>query len=161
MLFQGQSITAVPTARSSGNPNVQQLPLGELAISEVLPRYAAPLLPLAWSALVLAGDALGAERPLDARHAGRVGLGVGLLAAPLALTDLRLSQAVSALLNLGAGLLAHYDAILVVPAAAYLQISNIKSQIRVKNMSKILLIIATAKRIQWHLIIPIKSNYAQ
>jgi diguanylate cyclase (GGDEF)-like protein/PAS domain S-box-containing protein len=33
-------------------------------------------------------------------------LGVGLLAAPLALTDLRLSQAVSALLNLGAGLLA-------------------------------------------------------
>lgn len=48
MLFQGQSIAAVPTARTYGNPNVLQLPLGELAVSEVLPRYAA----LTWSGQV-------------------------------------------------------------------------------------------------------------
>lgn len=48
MLFQGQVEQAVTALRSSGTPNIQQLQLGELAVSEVLPRYGA----LAWSGLV-------------------------------------------------------------------------------------------------------------
>lgn len=48
MLFQGSVEQAVTSVRSSGSPNVQQLQLGELAVSEVLPRYAA----LTWSGLV-------------------------------------------------------------------------------------------------------------
>lgn len=45
MLLQGQVAQSVPTARATGNPNALQLQLGDLAVSEVLPRYAA----LAWS----------------------------------------------------------------------------------------------------------------
>jgi hypothetical protein len=41
MLFQGQIANAVPAARQTGQPNAAQLWLGELAVSEVLPRYAA------------------------------------------------------------------------------------------------------------------------
>lgn len=41
MLFQGQYVPRVPTSRASGNPNVEQLWLGELGISEVMPRYSA------------------------------------------------------------------------------------------------------------------------
>lgn len=39
MLFQGQVINSVAAVRASGNPNALQLPLGELAVSEVAPRY--------------------------------------------------------------------------------------------------------------------------
>ena len=48
MLIQGQAQNAVPTARQSGNPNALQLQLGELGVSEILPRYAA----LTWSGQV-------------------------------------------------------------------------------------------------------------
>ena len=41
MLIQGQVVNAIPGARASGNPNAMQLALGELGVSEVLPRYAA------------------------------------------------------------------------------------------------------------------------
>jgi hypothetical protein len=43
--IQGQPATAVPSARVSGNPNVLVERLGELPVSEWLPRYAA----LTWS----------------------------------------------------------------------------------------------------------------
>lgn len=45
MLVQGQVTASIPNARASGNPNALQLQLGEFAVSELLPRYAA----LAWS----------------------------------------------------------------------------------------------------------------
>jgi hypothetical protein len=48
MLIQGQIANNVPTARATGNPNALQLQLGELGVSEVLPRYAA----LNWSGQV-------------------------------------------------------------------------------------------------------------
>jgi hypothetical protein len=51
--FQGQVITAVPNPRTSGNPNAQQLWLGELGVSEVMPRY---------SALAKSGRVFGAWR---------------------------------------------------------------------------------------------------
>ena len=41
MLFQGQAVTTLPKSRSTGNPNAQQLWLGEMAVSEVMPRYSA------------------------------------------------------------------------------------------------------------------------
>ena len=51
MLVQGQVETAITPSRSTGQPNLQQLQLGELGASEILPRYAA----LAWSGLVFYG----------------------------------------------------------------------------------------------------------
>src|SRR5882672_5797335 len=41
MLFQGQVVNSIPASRQTGSPSVMQLPLGELGVSEVLPRYAA------------------------------------------------------------------------------------------------------------------------
>jgi hypothetical protein len=41
MLFQGAVANSVPASRQTGNPNALQLFLGELGVSEVLPRYAA------------------------------------------------------------------------------------------------------------------------
>lgn len=48
MLVQGQVQSAVPAVRQTGNPNALQLQLGELGVSEVLPRYTA----LTWSGQV-------------------------------------------------------------------------------------------------------------
>jgi hypothetical protein len=48
MLVQGQVINNVPSTRASGSPNALQLQLGELGVSEVLPRFTA----LNWSGLV-------------------------------------------------------------------------------------------------------------
>lgn len=48
MLFQGQVASSVPAARATGQPNAVQLQLGELGVSEVLPRYTA----LTWSGQV-------------------------------------------------------------------------------------------------------------
>jgi len=48
MLMQGQVVQSVAAARASGSPNAMQLQLGELGLSQVLPKYAA----LAWSGLV-------------------------------------------------------------------------------------------------------------
>lgn len=48
MLFQGQVALAIAAVRATGNPNVLQAQLGELGISEILPRYGA----MAWSGLM-------------------------------------------------------------------------------------------------------------
>src|SRR6266853_5933299 len=48
MLFQGQVTQAIAAVRQSGNPSALQAQLGELGVSEILPRYGA----LAWSGLV-------------------------------------------------------------------------------------------------------------
>jgi hypothetical protein len=48
MLIQAEVLNAVPNARGSGTQNAMQLQLGELAVSELLPRYAA----LTWSGQV-------------------------------------------------------------------------------------------------------------
>ena len=46
MLFQGSVVTAVPSVRNTaGTPNAMQIQLGELGVSEILPRYAA----MTWS----------------------------------------------------------------------------------------------------------------
>jgi len=50
MLFQGQVTNKVPQIRASGNPNLMQLMLGEMGVSEVMPRYSA----LAQSGLLFA-----------------------------------------------------------------------------------------------------------
>lgn len=47
-ILQGQVENAVTPTRANGNPNVMQAQLGELWVSEILPRYAA----MAWSGLV-------------------------------------------------------------------------------------------------------------
>lgn len=41
MLLQGQVTNVIPKYRSSGNPNLEQLWLGEVAVSQVMPRYSA------------------------------------------------------------------------------------------------------------------------
>lgn len=41
MLFQPQVVQKVPNARSTGTPNAEALWLGELGVSEVMPRYSA------------------------------------------------------------------------------------------------------------------------
>lgn len=48
MLLQGQVASAIAAVRASGNPNALQAQLGELAVSQVLPKYAAA----AWSGLM-------------------------------------------------------------------------------------------------------------
>lgn len=40
MLMQGEALTKILSARRTGNPNLGQGPFGELAVSELLPRYA-------------------------------------------------------------------------------------------------------------------------
>jgi len=39
MLIQGQIQNAVPSSRSTGNPNAMQAPLGELAVTSLMPPY--------------------------------------------------------------------------------------------------------------------------
>lgn len=41
MLIQGSVANSVPNSRASGQPNAVQLQLGELGVSEILPRYSA------------------------------------------------------------------------------------------------------------------------
>ncbi len=48
MLFQGQVTQNAPTARATGNPNALQAQLGELSVSQLLPRYT----DLTWSGQV-------------------------------------------------------------------------------------------------------------
>lgn len=68
MLLQGQVVSAVPRARTSGNPNAEQLWLGELGISQVMPRYSA----LAKSGLVF--TARGATQLLSLAGVAMTGL---------------------------------------------------------------------------------------
>ena len=66
MQIQGQVQNSVPQARASGSPNLMQLQLGEIAVSELLPRYTA----LAWSGNLFSVSAVGV---LPAAYAGAAG----------------------------------------------------------------------------------------
>jgi hypothetical protein len=68
MLLQGQTVVALTKARVTGQQNFEQLWLGELAISEVMPRYSA----LAKSGFVF--TARGALQTLSAVGTGMTGL---------------------------------------------------------------------------------------
>lgn len=57
MLIQGSVASQVPASRQTGQPNALQLLLGELGVSEVLPRYAA---------LAMAGQLFTARAALQA-----------------------------------------------------------------------------------------------
>lgn len=68
MLIQGEVVGRVPNARSAGNPNLYLAPLGELGVSEIMPRYAA---------LALSGMLFSARAALQATSlvgTGMVGL---------------------------------------------------------------------------------------
>jgi hypothetical protein len=52
MFIQGQLSNSVPNARGTGSPNTLQLPLTEMGVSEVLPRYTA----LTWSGQVFSAS---------------------------------------------------------------------------------------------------------
>lgn len=52
MLVQGQVASAIPNTRASGTPNALLAQLGELGVSEILPRYAA----LNWSGEVFSAS---------------------------------------------------------------------------------------------------------
>src|SRR3979490_857714 len=71
MLFQGQQAQSVAAVRSSGNPNVLQVQLGELGVSQVLPKYAA----LAWSGLLYTNGHTAAQA-LSVNSATFTGLAV-------------------------------------------------------------------------------------
>lgn len=68
MLVQGEIVTRVPNARSSGNPNLMQFAFGEALVSELLPRYAA----LALSGILF--SARSALRATTVVGTGMVGL---------------------------------------------------------------------------------------
>lgn len=70
-IIQGQVEAAVSAVRSSGQPIAQLLQLGELAVSQVLPRYGA----LAWSGLVFYGSNITAQA-LSVASTTFTGLGV-------------------------------------------------------------------------------------
>lgn len=72
MLIQGQVNNSVPSARASGQPNAMLAQLGELGVSEVLPRYAA----LGWSGLVYFG-ANNAAQVQSANSGTFTGLTIG------------------------------------------------------------------------------------
>ena len=68
MLFQGQVVQKVPNARASGQPNAETLWLGEIAVSEIMPRYSA----LAKSGYMF--SARGALQTLSVAGAAMTGL---------------------------------------------------------------------------------------
>jgi hypothetical protein len=70
MLFQGQVVSAVPSVRATGNPNATQTQLGELAVSQWMPRYSA----LAWSQKIF--TAYAAAQTLSVAATGMTGLQV-------------------------------------------------------------------------------------
>jgi hypothetical protein len=72
MLIQAEVVNAAPNARGSGSQNAMQLQLGELAVSELLPRYAA----LAWSGQMFYA-ANTAAQALSVASATFTGLAVG------------------------------------------------------------------------------------
>ena len=91
MLVQGQVETAVTPSRSTGQPNLQQLQLGEIGISEILPRYAA----LAWSGLVFYA-CNNAAQALSVGSSTFTGLAVGNPAGTgknLVIIDVTIAQA--------------------------------------------------------------------
>lgn len=72
MLFQGQVQNAVPSARASGNPNALQLQLGELGVSEVLPR----LMALGWSGKIYSAANQAAQAVSVALATTYTGIGI-------------------------------------------------------------------------------------
>ena len=91
MLIQGQVETAITPSRATGQPNLQQLQLGELGASEVLPRYAA----LAWSGLVFYA-CNNAAQALSVGSSTFTGLAIGNPAGTsknLIIIDVEISQA--------------------------------------------------------------------
>ena len=91
MLVQGQVETAVTPSRSTGQPNLQQLQLGEIGISEILPRSAA----LAWSGLVFYA-CNNAAQALSVGSSTFTGLAVGNPAGTgknLVIIDVTIAQA--------------------------------------------------------------------
>jgi hypothetical protein len=72
MLFQGQVQSNVPSARQSGNPNALQLQLGELAVSEVLPR----LMALGWSGVIYSAANQAAQAVSVALATTYTGIGI-------------------------------------------------------------------------------------
>jgi hypothetical protein len=71
-LLQGYVQPAVPTARGAGPENIMQLQLGEIGVSEVLPRYGA----LGWSGQLYYASNTGAQA-LSVASATFTGLAVG------------------------------------------------------------------------------------
>jgi hypothetical protein len=71
-LLQGEVLNAIPNARGSGSQNAMQMQLGELAVSELLPRYAAA----AWSGQVFYA-ANTAAQALSVASTTFTGLAVG------------------------------------------------------------------------------------
>ena len=72
MLFQGQVLQNIPTSRATGNPNVTQVQLGELGVSEVLPRLYA----LGWSGLIYSASNQAAQAVSAALATTYTGIGV-------------------------------------------------------------------------------------
>jgi len=68
MLVQGQVTSAVPSSRPTGNPNIYQAMLGEVAVSEILGRY---------SNLVQSGQVFSAYATVTAPVAFSTAAGVG------------------------------------------------------------------------------------
>ena len=92
MIIQGQVNTAVSPTRETGEPVVQQMQLGELGVSEVLPRYAG----LAWSGLVFYGCHQVTPQALSINSSTFTGLAVGNPAGSgknLVIIDVEISQA--------------------------------------------------------------------
>ena len=72
MQISGQLVNKVPNARGTGNPNLLQLPLQELGVSEVLPRLYA----LNWSGLVYSAANQAAQAVSVALATTYTGLGI-------------------------------------------------------------------------------------
>lgn len=71
MLFQGQVNQAIAAVRASGNPNALLAQLGELGVSQILPKYGAA----AWSGLLYTAGHSGAQA-LSVNSATFTGLAV-------------------------------------------------------------------------------------
>ena|SRR5437773_4105978 len=72
MLFQGQVALKVPNARATGNPNALQLMLGELGMSELLPRLWA----MGWSGIIYSAANQAAQAVSVALATTYTGLGI-------------------------------------------------------------------------------------
>src|SRR5438105_15503821 len=72
MLVQGQVVNKVPNARATGNPNVLQLMLGELGMSELLPRLWA----MGWSGIIYSAANQAAQAVSVALAPTYTGIGI-------------------------------------------------------------------------------------
>jgi len=72
MLFQGQVVSKVPNARATGNPNALQVMLGEIGMSEILPRLWA----LGWSGMIYSAANQAAQAVSVALATAYTGIGI-------------------------------------------------------------------------------------